>query len=218
MANRGESMIKAMDQLLLFENDVSNERIALTSDDADVRFTKSYIAPQEADHLFDFLKDLEGWRQDCIRIFGQVRPLPRLHRWFADSNQPYHWSGIEMHPEPFPDVLQVILELLWNEGGVRFNTALGNFYRSGRDSVAWHSDDEPDLGPDPVIASLSLGATRRFLLRKRDDHKVVKSFELTHGSLLWMSGSTQALWEHSIPKTTQTIDPRINLTFRAIGS
>jgi alkylated DNA repair dioxygenase AlkB len=217
MANRGESMIKGFDQLLLFENNESHGQIAPTADDADVQFTKFFIASEEADHLFDVLKDLEGWRQDRIRIFGQVRPLPRLHRWFADSSQPHHWSGIVMHPEPFPEVLQVILDLLWKKGGVRFNSALGNFYRSGRDSVAWHSDDEAALGPEPVIASLSLGATRRFLLRKKNDHKLVKSFELTHGSLLWMSGSTQALWEHSIPKTTRTIGPRINLTFRAIG-
>lgn len=209
-------MIKKNNQLVLFENDDSKERLATASEDADVCFVQSFITAKKADSLFAYLKDLDGWRQDFIRLFGQVRPLPRLHRWFADSNQPYRWSGIEMRPEPFPDAVRVILEDLRRESGVRFNTALGNFYRDGRDSVAWHSDDEPDLGPNPVIASLSLGVTRKFLLRKKDDHKMVRSYELTQGSLLWMSGSTQALWEHSIPKTTKSIGSRINLTFRAI--
>jgi alkylated DNA repair dioxygenase AlkB len=121
-----------------------------------------------------------------------------------------------MRPEPFPDALLGVLRRLEDESAVRFNTALGNLYRSGKDTVSWHADDEPDLGPEPVIASLSLGATRRFLLRRRDDHSVSTSFELTHGSLLWMSGATQALWEHSVPRTTQTVGARINLTFRAI--
>ncbi len=122
-----------------------------------------------------------------------------------------------MHPEPFPNVLGDVLQRLEAESGVKFNTALGNLYRNGHDGVSWHADNERELGPDPVIASLSLGAARRFLLRKKEDHSVTTSFELTHGSVLWMSGSTQTHWEHSIPKTARTVGARINLTFRAIG-
>jgi alkylated DNA repair dioxygenase AlkB len=121
-----------------------------------------------------------------------------------------------MEPEPFPEFLRGVLERLWKAGGVRFNTALGNLYRTGSDGVSWHADDEADLGPAPTIASLSLGATRRFLMRRKDDHSVTRAFELTHGSLLWMTGETQQHWEHSIPKTTRSVDARINLTFRAI--
>ena len=203
-------------QLSLFDNNESNEHSAPKAEDANLQYLQLFIPPEEADHLFHNLKDMEGWKQDCIRIFGKVHPLPRLHRWFTTSNRPHRWSGIEMQPEPYPAALQKILERLSREGNVTFNSALGNLYRNGRDSVSWHSDDESELGPNPVIASLSLGATRRFLLRKKDDHKVVRSFQLTHGSLLWMAGSTQALWEHSIPKTTQNLGPRINITFRTI--
>jgi alkylated DNA repair dioxygenase AlkB len=205
---------ESIGQLSFFEN--TETRQSAPNEEIEVQFVQRFLAARDADFLFDYLSNLNGWKQDVIRIFGQARPLPRLHRWFADSGQPYRWSGIEMIPEPFPDVLDRILDSLWKERGVRFNTALGNLYRDGMDSVAWHSDDEPELGPRPVIASLSLGATRRFLLRKKDDHKVVRSYDLGHGSLLWMAGSTQAHWEHAIPKTKQNVGARINLTFRSI--
>lgn len=204
------------DQLSLFEAPRREE--SPSKDESEVQFSQRFIDSKEADYLFGTLRDLNGWRQDFIRIFGKAQPLPRLHRWFADSEQPYRGSGIEMNPEPFPDYLREILARLRDRTGIQFDTALGNLYRDGKDSVAWHSDDEPDLGPDPIIASLSLGATRRFLLRRKDNHKEVKVYELTHGSLLLMTGSTQAYWEHTIPKTRHRVGPRINLTFRAICS
>jgi alkylated DNA repair dioxygenase AlkB len=207
---------ESVGQLSFFE--IAQTQEPAPSNEDEVQFVQGFLGAREADFLFDYLKNLNGWKQDVICIFGQARPLPRLHRWFAHSGQPYRWSGIEMIPEPFPDVLGRILDALQEERGIRFNTALGNLYRDGMDSVAWHSDDEPELGPNPVIASLSLGATRRFLMRKKSDHKVVRSYELGHGSLLWMAGSTQAHWEHAIPKTKQKISTRINLTFRAIYS
>jgi alkylated DNA repair dioxygenase AlkB len=193
----------------------STERLT-ESAAAGIRFVPAYLDIREADGLFDSLKSLPGWRQDHIRVYGKTHPLPRLHRWFTDSNEPYRWSGISMHPEPFPEFLDDVRCRLAEESGVHFNTALGNFYRDGRDGVSWHSDDEPELGTDPVIASLSLGATRRFLMRKKLDHSQCLEFDLTHGSLLWMSGDTQIVWQHSIPKTSRTVESRINLTFRAI--
>ena len=216
IANWSEAMAREDDQLSLFEPPRREE--SPSKDESEVQFSQRFIDSKEADYLFGSLRELNGWRQDFIRIFGKAQPLPRLHRWFADSEQPYRWSGIEMNPEPFPDYLREILARLWDRTGIKFNTALGNLYRDGKDSVAWHSDDEPDLGPDPIIASLSLGATRRFLLRRKDNHKEVKVYELTHGSLLLMTGSTQAYWEHTIPKTRHRVGPRINLTFRAICS
>jgi alkylated DNA repair dioxygenase AlkB len=188
----------------------------LLPDGSDVWFVPEYLPEPEATRLFDDLLKQPGWQQDHIRIYGKTRKLPRLHRWFAESNQPYRWSGIDMHPEPFPPTLHGLLQRIRSERGVPFNTALGNLYRDGRDSVSWHADDEPDLGPDPVIASLSLGATRRFLLRRKLNHSESLSFDLSHGSLLWMSGRTQALWEHCLPKTQRPVGTRINLTFRAI--
>lgn len=181
-----------------------------------VVFTPQFLCVADADALFSSLMQMPGWRQDHIHIFGKTHPLPRLHRWFASSNEPYQWSGIQMRTEPFPDVLGNVLQQLVDECCTKFNTALGNLYRDGRDSVSWHSDDEPELGPAPIIASLSLGATRRFLMRQKADHVVVREFELTHGSLLIMSGNTQLFWEHCVPKTAQKVGPRINLTFRVI--
>lgn len=181
-----------------------------------IRLIPRYLSIAEANGLFEKLSDLPGWRQDQIRIYGKTHPLPRLHRWFADSDEPYRWSGIAMAPEPFPEFIDELRRRIDFEGGVHFNTALGNFYRDGRDGVSWHADDEPELGPKPVIASLSLGAARRFLLRKKTDHAQSLEFTLTHGSLLWMSGDAQQVWQHSIPKAGATVGPRINLTFRAI--
>lgn len=182
----------------------------------DVSLVKNYLLSDVADQLMASLSAPGEWRQDQIRIYGKLHPLPRLHRWFADSGQTYRWSGIEMKPEPFPPLLDDLRRRLASERGVVFNTALGNLYRDGKDSVSWHADDEPDLGPEPVIASLSLGATRRFSLRRKDNHADVISYELTHGSLLWMSGSTQTVWEHAVPKTSRIVGARINVTFRAI--
>jgi alkylated DNA repair dioxygenase AlkB len=182
-----------------------------------IKYLPNYICQGEADALFSALLDLRGWRQDCLTIYGKVYPLPRLHRWFAESRESYRWSGIQMEPEPFPIYLRDLLIRLSQENNTRFNTALGNLYRNGKDSVAWHSDDEPDLGKNPTIASLSLGATRRFLIRKKNDHKLSREFNLSHGSLLVMTGSMQVEWEHSIPKAPSCDEARINLTFRAIN-
>ena len=198
----------------LFGGNAANR--VMLPDGSDVWFIPAYVQSDEADRLFDYLRELPGWRQDVIRLYGRTHKVPRLHRWFAESHQPYRWSGIEMHPEPFPGQLHGTLQRIRTESAVPFNTALGNLYRTGSDSVSWHSDDEPDLGPNPVIASLSLGATRRFLLRRKLNHSESLSFDLSHGSLLWMSGATQALWEHSLPKTQRKVELRINLTFRAI--
>jgi alkylated DNA repair dioxygenase AlkB len=184
--------------------------------DAVVVLEETYIEPAHADDLFARLVNLAGWRQDHIRLYGRAVPLPRLHRWFAVSNEPYRWSGIDMVPEPFPVFLEPLRRRLSADVGVNFNTALGNLYRSGSDSVSWHSDDEPDLGPAPHIASISLGAARRFLLRHKTDHSRRHAVELRHGSLLRMSGMTQLHWEHCLPKTSRVAQSRVNLTFRAI--
>lgn len=205
-----------MSQLCLFDDSRKAGAAVLDTSEPGIKHLPNYLSPKQADALFLNLLELRGWRQDCINIFGKVRPLPRLHRWFAKSDELYEWSGIQMQPEPFPSCLRELLVQLSQENDARFNTALGNLYRNGKDSVAWHSDDEPDLGPNPTIASLSLGATRRFLMRKKSDHKQSMTFNLSHGSLLVMSGSTQIEWEHCIPKAPSCAEARINLTFRAI--
>lgn len=203
-----------MGQMSLFSE--SSHWKVISTRGADIDFYPSFLSERDATLLFQALIGLPGWHQDQIYMFGKTLPLPRLHRWFADAQQPYCWSGIAMHPEPFPPILEPIRRQILDVTGIGFNTALANLYRNGFDSVSWHADDEPDLGDKPVIASLSLGTQRRFMLRRKDDRTDRLTLSLSHGSLLVMSGNTQIYWEHSVPKSKTVSGPRINLTFRAI--
>lgn len=152
------------------------------------------------------------WEQPTLRIFGRSIPAPRLTAWFGE--RAYTYSGKRNAPAPMPawvDGLRARLEL---EIGVRFNSALLNLYRDGRDSVAWHADDERELGLEPTIASLSYGAARRFLIKG-----LGRSWGVTleNGDLLLMRGRAQRDFQHSVPKTSQPVGPRLNLTFRRIS-
>ena len=142
---------------------------------------------------------------------------PRLNAWYGDPGCRYGYSGTRFEPLPWTETLTDIKERLTATLGVAFNSMLANRYRDGRDSVAWHSDDEPELGRNPVIASVSLGATRRFTLKHKSRRDIRPlAVDLTHGSLLVMSGPTQHQWLHQIAKTTRIVGERINLTFRYI--
>lgn len=172
----------------------------------------------EADAAFAELRRATPWRQDKIRIMGREIAQPRLTAWYGEAGAAYTYSGLTLAPLPFTPLLSRIGDAAAAIAGRRFNSALLNCYRDGADSVAWHSDDERELGPDPVIASISLGATRRFDLRRRDDRGVRKSFDLEHGSLLLMGSGCQTRWQHRVAKTKRPVGLRINLTFRLIGS
>jgi alkylated DNA repair dioxygenase AlkB len=157
------------------------------------------------------------WRQDHIRLFGKTMPLPRLTAWHGDPGRVYSYSGIEMPPKPWTESLLSIKARVETAAGTQFNSVLLNKYRDGRDSMGWHSDDEPELGPSPVIASVSFGATRRFVLKHKYNKTLETiSMELTDGSLLLMQGTTQHFWQHQVPKTRRVVGQRINLTFRTI--
>lgn len=183
---------------------------------AEVTFYPAFLA--EADRLLEALDETVIWQQETIRMYGKLSPIPRLTAWYGDPGRGYSYSGIGMQPEPWTVPLEEIKSLVEEQTpGHRFNSVLLNLYRDGRDSVAWHSDDEPELGDQPTIASVSLGATRRFVLRLREDHSVRHEFELSHGSLLLMRGTTQRLWEHQVPRTARPVGPRVNLTFRTIN-
>lgn len=185
--------------------------------DADVIFYDQFFSTADGDRLFAALDRSTQWRQDQIKVFGKTMPLPRLTAWHGNSDKCYTYSGIEMCPEPWTDTLLEIKAQVEDCAGVKFNSVLLNKYRTGQDSVAWHSDDEAELGKDPVIASVSFGATRRFAFKhKYDKHLDRISIDLTHGSLVLMRGPTQHFWQHQVPKTAKTISARINLTFRSI--
>ena len=129
----------------------------------------------------------------------------------------YRYSGARFEPRPWPDALLLVRARLCEALQVDFNSVLANRYRDGRDAMGWHADNEPELGPQPVIASLSLGATRRFVLKHRGDPSRKLALDLPHGSLLVMSGATQRNYRHALPRTARPVGERINLTFRRIN-
>jgi alkylated DNA repair dioxygenase AlkB len=186
--------------------------------DADVRLLCAFLSADEASSLFQRLRSEVPWRQDTIKIYGKEHLLPRLQQWFGDAGLYYTWSGIRMVPLPWIPALNEIRRRTEEAVKERFNTALLNLYRNGDDTVSWHSDDERTLGPTPIIASVSLGAERDFVLRHRDraDVEEVK-IALPHGSLLLMQGRTQAMWKHALPRRRGVTTERINLTFRRVA-
>lgn len=157
-----------------------------------------------------------AWQTHRLRLFGRWVDAPRLSCWIGDPGAVYRYSGQTFAPQPWPQALLPLRQRLRKELGIDFNAVLANLYRDGRDAMGWHSDDEPELGPEPVIASLSLGAARRFVLRRRDDHAVKQALVLEPGSLLVMRGVSQRDWQHALPRTARPVGPRINLTFRRI--
>jgi alkylated DNA repair dioxygenase AlkB len=151
------------------------------------------------------------WQANTARLFGRAMPLPRMTAWFGDVA--YSYSGVVHEPAPFPDILQRLRERAEALSGTSFNAVLANFYRHGRDSVGWHSDNEVGLGDCPTIASLSLGGARQFQFRHRKTKETI-TLELKTGHWLIMTGQTQRFWLHQVPKTTAPVAPRVNLTFR----
>ena len=157
-----------------------------------------------------------AWRQDSISLYGKVHPLPRLSAWYGDQDCAYSYSGIEMHPMLWTEPLKWLNHQLSAVVKQRFNSVLLNWYRNGDDHISWHSDDEAVLGINPLIASVNFGASRRFLLRRKEQHATKIEIPLHHGSVLVMAGALQHHWQHSIPKQKSIQSSRINLTFRQI--
>lgn len=198
----------------LFEG--KENEIVLPLRDAEISYFPNFISSEVANTYFEKLLKETNWKQDDIKIFGKVYAQPRLTALYGEAGKPYSYSGITMHPEPFTPILSEIKQKTETVSNVTFTTVLLNLYRDGSDSNGWHSDDEKELGVNPVIASLSLGAKRKFNLRHKDDPSLKYSIDLEHGSLLLMKGSTQHCWKHQLPKSKRVHDPRINLTFRVI--
>ncbi len=154
------------------------------------------------------------WRAEHINLWGKSFLQPRLSAWQGTAR--YRYSGLTLEPMPFSALVLEIKAAVEAVCGHAFNSVLLNYYRDGRDSMGMHSDDEPELGPEPVIASVSFGATRTFVLKHKRSKAVLK-LDLHSGSLLLMSGQTQRHWQHGINKLTRPCGPRVNLTFRNIS-
>ncbi|ATS22480.1 MULTISPECIES: alpha-ketoglutarate-dependent dioxygenase AlkB family protein [Xanthomonas] len=185
---------------------------------AQIRWQRGWLDAAQADALLQTLLAQVRWEVHRIRMFGRVVDSPRLSSWIGDADASYRYSGTRFAPQPWLDALQPARARLQAETGHPFNSVLVNRYRSGSDAMGWHSDDEPELGAQPLIASVSLGATRRFAFKHRDDAALKQTLELGHGDLLVMSGDTQRYYKHALPRTARPVGERINLTFRQIAS
>ena len=173
--------------------------------------------PKEQSLLMNALQEEIPWKQEHIKLFGKTHPTPRLTAWHGDTHCVYKYSGVVNQPFPWTPSLLIIktrIESLSN--GTTFNCVLLNFYRDGSDKMGWHSDDEKELGPNPSIASVSFGATRRFDFKHKTEANNKFSIHLESGSLLLMQGDMQHHWLHQIPAQKRIQEPRINLTFRYI--
>jgi alkylated DNA repair dioxygenase AlkB len=186
--------------------------------DADVLMYPQFFSNEDSDILFNKLLNTINWQQDRVIFNEQNISLPRLTAWYGDPGKVYSYSGITKYPEPWTAELLMIKHHIEKEIEYTFNSVLLNLYRSGKDRVSWHSDDEPELGINPIIASVSFGETRRFQFRHRFDKSMERiTVNLTHGSLLVMRGSTQHYWQHQIPEGRKSLQERVNLTFRMIN-
>ena len=172
----------------------------------------------ENEHLL-FFKQLEStvqWKQEGMKMYGKYIDFPRLTAWYGEEGSVYKYSGIVNIPLPFTSLLSKIKEAVEHKIGEEFNSALLNLYRNEKDSMGWHSDDEPELGVNPTIASISFGETRLFQFKHKKIQKTTKNFLLPNNSMLLMKGTTQHNWVHQLPKSSKACNPRINITFRKI--
>ena len=178
-----------------------------------VRYLPGWL--DDDDRRMAALVDAIAWEQPTVTVFGRQHPTPRLTAWYGDAA--YSYSGITHAPSAFPAPLSEIRERLLATTGVRFTSCLANLYRDGRDSMGAHADNEPELGPEPMIASVSLGARRRFVMTHVESAERF-TWSLGMGDLLIMSGESQREYRHAVPKTTARTGPRLNLTFRVFAT
>ncbi|HSF57165.1 MAG TPA: alpha-ketoglutarate-dependent dioxygenase AlkB [Candidatus Binatia bacterium] len=185
--------------------------------DAEVHYLPNLPLAQTPDVVLRRLIDEVPWRAEKIVVWGRTYPQPRLIAWYGDAGMIYTYSGIQLTPLPWTGTLSDIKKRVEAAAGTNFNSVLVNYYRDHRDSMGLHSDDEPELGERPILASLSLGEDRTFILKhKRDNGLKPVRLKLASGSLLLMKGDTQRYWKHGIDKEIRPCGPRVNLTFRRI--
>lgn len=208
-------MSKLQYQGQLFNEPASSETNVLQKAGLDIEYRQHFVDQALAQTWFELLLAEVPWQQDEITVYGKKHLTPRLSCWMGESWMSYTYSRHTMRPRPWQALPLEIMRFVEAATDETFNSVLINYYRDGRDSNGWHADDEPELGIEPVIASLSLGASRDFHLRNKSDHSQKYKMRLEHGSLLIMRGQTQSCWQHHVPKRVN-VGPRVNLTFRTI--
>jgi alkylated DNA repair dioxygenase AlkB len=196
---------------LFHEDDVSN----LLPNDGTVNYYGKILNSKEANQNFDLLMKNILWQNDEVIIFGKRIITKRKAAWYGDSDYLYTYSNSTKQALPWTEELSWLRQIVEELVGAKFNSCLLNLYHDGKEGMGWHSDDEKSLGKNNTIASLSLGAERKFLFKHKQTKQIV-SLVLENGSLLVMKESTQSHWLHSLPKSKNIIHSRINLTFRTI--
>lgn len=191
---------------------ISHEHLSL-------HWQSGFLSTDEANNLLLSLIQTIDWQQPLLKVYGKWHPTPRLVNFMADHDvSGYQYSHSQHEITPWTPSLLALKQRIEHQSGAHYNSVLINYYRDGRDTMGWHADDETELGMQPTIASLSVGATRDLHFRRKDDHRKLIRLSLDNGSLLIMSQKTQACWQHHIPKRLCCTEPRINLTFRAISN
>ena len=205
-------MITETEQMTIFDkNGVS----IILDNDGLVNYYGKILAYQEANQYLDLLMQNILWKNDEVIIFGKHIVTKRKTAWYGDSDYLYTYSNITKQALPWTKELSGLKQMVEEFAGVKFNSCLLNLYHNGNEAMGWHSDDEKSLGKDNTIASLSFGAERKFLFKHKQTKQII-SLVLEHGSLLIMKNATQRNWLHSLPKSKNIVQPRINLTFRTI--
>lgn len=181
--------------------------------DAKLILIDNFFNKEESDHYYEILLHQTKWREYEMEIFDKTVTAPRMIAWYQDREITRTAANC---PEWTPELLS-IRKRVEIEVELDFNAVLLNLYRNGKDSVAWHSDKEHNTGKNPVIASVTFGETRMFRLRHKFRKDLAQAeIPLHHGSFLLMAGTTNAFWQHQVPKTAKDVLPRINLTFRRV--
>ena len=196
-----------------------NELLPLELPDAELLFCEQIDLGRDPNDLLTALMGNCEWQAETVTLFGKTYPQPRLIAWYGDEGADYTYSGTRHVPLPWTEELRALVQRIEQLSDSRFNSVLLNLYRDGNDSMGLHADDEPELGDEPVIASLSLGEQRTLYFRHRHRRDLdTFNLPLPHGSLLVMRGATQRNWKHGIRKSRKTMGPRINLTFRWVDN
>lgn len=210
-----------MNQLDIFGNNINVKTLPVpkegltTISNGEYIFFKNFFSKSESDNYLDVLIKTIQWKQESMNMYGKQIDFPRLTAWYGDNDKPYKFSGITLQPLQWTTEILAIKNKIEPVSKVIFNSVLLNRYRSGNDSISWHTDAEPELGKNPVIGSVNFGATRKFQLRHIKTKEKI-DIELSNGSLLIMQGELQHFWQHQVPKTKEPKGERINLTFRVI--
>ena len=203
--------ISNIENKLFHEDDIGN----LLPSDGTVYYYGKILNSKSASRIFDLLMKNILWKNDEVIIFGKRIITKRKAAWYGDSDYLYTYSNSTKQALPWTEELSWLRQIIEELIGTKFNSCLLNLYHNGNEGMGWHSDDEKSLGKNNTIASLSLGAERKFLFKHKQTKQIV-SLLLEHGSLLVMKEATQSNWLHSLPKSKDLIDSRINLTFRTI--